>query len=293
MKMDQDASLGIVTDSKAELFFQKGEANADAVARPDQSRASKRSQDPAGSIAGGRAGRELSRKTSTATRSFSAATATPSREGLNRTPSRGFGGGGGGGSGGGRFAGGVVGKTGNAPRPAAPSGGAPFGTTLAGQSADLGEDRKNIDSPIERGVDLAAPEDVAVDDVKAVHLLDTVEAAEPEPSLDPALNMDRLWKILDRRLLLLGFGADPSVVPGLPVHRLDGSPWIKNGSVEVTLRVDGESPLDQVEQLKAAGLVIEGSDASANILVGRISIDRLFDLAELAFVRRVAPTSGK
>ena len=105
--------------------------------------------------------------------------------------------------------------------------------------------------------------------------------------------MDRLWKVLDRRLLLLGFGADPSVVPGLPAHRLDGSPWIKNGSVEVTLRVNGESPLDQGEQLKAAGLVIEGSDASANILVGRISIDRLFDLAELAFVRRVMPTSGK
>ena len=304
LEMDQDASLGIVTDLKAELFFQKGEANADAVARPEQSRASKRSQDPAGSIVGGRARRELSRESSTATRSFSAATATPSHEGLNRTPSRGFGGtgggrfgGGGGGSGGGRFAGGVVGTTGNAPEPAAPSGGAPFGTTLAGQSADLGEDRKNIDSPIEGGVDLAAPEDVAVDDLKAADLLDAVEAAEPEPSLDPSLkpslDMDRLWKVLDRRLLLLGFGADPSVVPGLPAHRLDGSPWIKNGSVEVTLRVNGESPLDQGEQLKAAGLVIEGSDASANILVGRISIDRLFDLAELAFVRRVMPTSGK
>ena len=292
MEMDQDASLGIVTDSKAELFFQKGEANADAVARPDQSRASKRSQDPAGSITGGRAGRELSRKASTATRSFSAATATPSREGLNRTPSRGFGGGGGGGSGGGRFAGGVVGKTGNAPRPAAPSGGAPFGTTLAGQSADLGEDRKNIDSPIERGVDLAAPEDVAVDDLKAADLLDTVEAAEPEPSLDPSLNMDRLWKVLDRRLLLLAFGADPSAVPGLPTRGLDGLPWIKDGSVEVTLRIDGGLTVERGELLKSAGLVIKGSDASASILVGRIAIDRLFVLAEVTFVRRVVPTSG-
>ena len=286
MEIDRDLELGIVAESKAEVFFEKGKSNVDAVARSDQSRASKRSQDPGGSIVGGRARRALSRKSSTATRSFSGATATPSREGLNQTPSRGFDGGA---SGGGRFAGGVVGTTENAPRPAAPPAGMTLGTTLVEASSDLGEDRKKIDSPIERGVDLAAPEDVAVDALMAVDVLDAVEAAEPEPSLD----MDRLWKVLDRRLLLLGFGGDPSVVPGLPAHRLDGSPWIKDGSVEVTLRVDGGSPLGQREQLKAAGLVIEGSDASANILVGRISIGRLFNLAELSFVRRVVPTSGK
>ncbi len=141
-------------------------------------------------------------------------------------------------------------------------------------------------------MDLAAPEDVAVDDVKAVDLLDTVEAAEPEPSLDPSLNMDRLWKVLDRRLLLLAFGADSSAVPGLPTRGLDGLPWIKDGSVEVTLRIDGGLTVERGELLKSAGLVIKGSDASASILVGRIAIDRLFVLAEVTFVRRVVPTSG-
>ena len=82
-------------------------------------------------------------------------------------------------------------------------------------------------------------------------------------------------------------------MPGLPKVGLDGAPWIKDGSVEVTLRIDGGLDDERRAQLKASGLVTEGSDESSSILVGRIAIDRLFDLAELPFVRRAVPTSGK
>lgn len=119
------------------------------------------------------------------------------------------------------------------------------------------------------------------------------EVVELEEVIAPTIDMDRLWRVLDRRLLLLGFGAPPTAVPGLPKVGLDGAPWIKDGSVEVTLRIDGGLDDERRAQLKASGLVTEGSDESSSILVGRIAIDRLFDLAELPFVRRAVPTSGK
>ena len=180
------------------------------------------------------------------------------------------------------------------PAPPAAQGGRGFGDGGGAGGGASGSSKGKVQTN-----DLWFAADESLKEISDASLEDQLETGEPEEVVEseevtgPTIDMDRLWRVLDRRLLLLGFGAPPTVVPGLPKVGLDGAPWIKDGSVEVTLRIDGGLDDERRAQLKASGLVTEGSDESSSILVGRIAIDRLFDLAELPFVRRAVPTSGK
>ena len=116
-----------------------------------------------------------------------------------------------------------------------------------------------------------------------------VEAIETPDRRD---DFEGIWRRLDRRLLLLAFGVEPDEVTGLPRTGLNGRPWLIDGTVEISLLVDKPVTEALRSTLEAVGLRIEGSDPRRGIIVGRIPIDRLFDLAALESVRRATPSSG-
>ena len=88
------------------------------------------------------------------------------------------------------------------------------------------------------------------------------------------------------------FGVEPDEVAGLPRIGVDGRPWFDEGTVEISLLVDPPITPPLRASLESVGLRIEGSDPRRGIIVGRIPVDRLFDLAALESVRRATPSSG-
>jgi hypothetical protein len=105
-------------------------------------------------------------------------------------------------------------------------------------------------------------------------------------------DFEGIWRRLDRRLLLLAFGVDPDEIAGLPRIGVDGRPWFDGDTVEISLLVDAPVTTSIRGSLEGAGLRIDGVDAERGIVVGRIPVDRLFDLAALELVRRATPSSG-
>ena len=105
-------------------------------------------------------------------------------------------------------------------------------------------------------------------------------------------DFEGIWRRLDRRLLLLAFGVEPDKVAGLPRIGVDGRPWFDDGTVEISLLVDAPVTATLRTSLESVGLRIEGSDPRRGIIVGRIPVDRLLDLAALESVRRATPSSG-
>ena len=65
-------------------------------------------------------------------------------------------------------------------------------------------------------------------------------------------------------------------------------------TVEVTVlwTADAAKAVDVRKALEKAGLAIEGSASAGSIVVGRIAVSRLLDLAQVDAVRRIVPTRG-
>lgn len=122
-----------------------------------------------------------------------------------------------------------------------------------------------------------------------VEVIEEIAAIETPDRRD---DFEGIWRRLDRRLLLLAFGVEPDEVAGLPRIGVDGRPWFDEGTVEISLLVDPPVTAALRTLLESVGLRIEGSDPRRGIIVGRIPIDRLFDLAALESVRRATPSSG-
>ncbi|MCH2160375.1 MAG: VIT and VWA domain-containing protein [Phycisphaerales bacterium] len=124
------------------------------------------------------------------------------------------------------------------------------------------------------------------------------EEAASEQSVSEAgleeIDLDRIWRTLDRSLLLLALGAEPKDIKALPNKGVDGKPFVFEGTVEVTVLWD--SSCDEAEARKAmatAGLSIEGEAASGSVVVGRIDIAKLLKLAQATCVRRIVPTATR
>lgn len=108
----------------------------------------------------------------------------------------------------------------------------------------------------------------------------------------PSIDLDKIWRTLDRSLLLLALGATPEEVPGLPKKGLDGKPFVFEGSVEVTLLFDGSGGSSAaLKALQAAGFTRQGESANGSIVVGRVAISDLLALAQVDVARRIVPTS--
>ena len=129
----------------------------------------------------------------------------------------------------------------------------------------------------------------------AVAASDDSTVADPtvEEDSGPKRDLAKLMATLDRRLLMLALGAGPSEVPGLPGRGLDGRPLIDDGTVAITMLVNGRDRAAIRVALGRLGVRVEGL-ASAGIgdtmlVVGRVEIDRLLDLGEATLVRRVVP----
>ena len=111
---------------------------------------------------------------------------------------------------------------------------------------------------------------------------------EPAPKLDLA----RIWKVLDQSLLMLALGAKPNEVKGLPRMGVDGRPFIDKGTVEVTVLWDQAIGGTRARKaMESSGLSIEGSAKVASVVVGRIAITDLLELARIEGIRRIVPTS--
>ena len=127
-------------------------------------------------------------------------------------------------------------------------------------------------------------------------------AIEPEPSeespqvaaepVEPLIDLDKIWRTLDRSLLMLALGATFEEVPGLPKAGLDGKPFVFEGSVEVTILFDGSGTIaEALKALEAAGFTRQGEATSGSIVVGRVAITDLLALAQMEGARRIVPTS--
>jgi hypothetical protein len=92
--------------------------------------------------------------------------------------------------------------------------------------------------------------------------------------------------------LMLALGATFEEVPGLPKKGLDGKPFVFEGSVEVTVLLDGSGTTSEaLKMLEAAGFTRQGEATSGSIVVGRVAIADLLALAQVEGVRRIVPTS--
>ena len=116
--------------------------------------------------------------------------------------------------------------------------------------------------------------------------------ATPEASEE--IDLDRIWRTLDRSLLMLALGAKAKDIKGLPKKGIDGKSFVFEGTVEVTVLWD--SSCDEAEARKvmaAAGLSIQGASQSGSVVVGRIGIAKLLELSQTTCVRRIVPTSAR
>ncbi len=190
------------------------------------------------------------------------------------------------------------GSAGSPPPPSGPAtrGGGGFAASSASTERGLAQEGSAI--ALDSAVDSqqAAVENSEDQDVSMVGSADAVvEAIEEIAAIetpDRRDDFEGIWRRLDRRLLLLAFGVEPDEVTGLPRTGLNGRPWLIDGTVEISLLVDKPVTEALRSTLEAVGLRIEGSDPRRGIIVGRIPIDRLFDLAALESVRRATPSSG-
>ena len=93
---------------------------------------------------------------------------------------------------------------------------------------------------------------------------------------------------------MLYLGATPEEIKTLPKKGLDGKPYLNEGTVEVTVLWGGDSAkADDVRKaLEKAGLAIEGSATAGSIVVGRVAVSKLLDLAQVPSVKRIVPTTG-
>lgn len=126
--------------------------------------------------------------------------------------------------------------------------------------------------------------------------VDTINAEQPRDDLatSESIDLDRIWRTLDRSLLMLALGAKPQEIKALPKKGVDGRSFIFEGTVEVTVLWD--SGCDESEAraaMAAAGLSIQGAAEVGSIVVGRIDITKLLTLAQTTCVRRIVPTSAR
>ena len=189
----------------------------------------------------------------------------------------------------------------SAPKPSTASGratrgGGGFAASSASAGGGLAQEGSAI--PRDSAVDSleAVVENSDDQDVSMVGSADAVvEAIEEIAAIetpDRRDDFEGIWRRLDRRLLLLAFGVEPDEVAGLPRIGVDGRPWLDGDTVEISLLVDAPVTTSIRASLEEAGLRIEGTDAARGIVVGRIPVARLFDLAALQSVRRATPSSG-
>jgi hypothetical protein len=189
----------------------------------------------------------------------------------------------------------------SAPKPSTASGratrgGGGFAASSASTERGLAQEGSAI--PLDSAVESpeAVVEDSEDQDVSMVGSADAVvEAIEEIAAIetpDRRDDFEGIWRRLDRRLLLLAFGVDPDEIAGLPRIGVDGRPWLDGDTVEISLLVDAPVTTSIRASLEEAGLRIEGTDAERGIVVGRIPVARLFDLAALESVRRATPSSG-
>jgi hypothetical protein len=68
--------------------------------------------------------------------------------------------------------------------------------------------------------------------------------------------------------------------------------FVRDGKAEIQVWMTDKSP-EAVEQLKQLGFEVLLEPKSASIVIGRISIEKLAALAELKFVRYIAPMNSK
>ena len=123
---------------------------------------------------------------------------------------------------------------------------------------------------------------------------DSSEESDAADDSSPTIDLDRIWRTLERSLLMLYLGATPEEIKTLPKKGLDGKPYLNKGTVEVTVlwTADAGKADDVRKALEKAGLAIEGSASAGSIVVGRIAVSRLLDLAQVDAVRRIVPTRG-
>ena len=138
----------------------------------------------------------------------------------------------------------------------------------------------------DQDVSMVGSADAVVQAVEEIEEIDEIETPDRRD------DFEGIWRRLDRRLLLLAFGVEPDEVAGLPRIGVDGRPWLDAGTVEISLLVDAPITTPLRASLESVGLRIEGSDPRRGIIVGRIPVDRLLDLAALESVRRATPSSG-
>jgi hypothetical protein len=163
---------------------------------------------------------------------------------------------------------------------------------------------KVTDDDADAPVELPTMEPEAADDRQVA---DAAESEVPSDAGDgdsdqtvspptPTHDLDRLIRTLDRRLLMLALGATIDEVAGLDGRGLDGRPLVDDGVVEVTMLVKGIDAATIRVTLRRLGVKIEGLSSAGiggtMIVIGRVPIDRLLDLGELAIVRRVVPSSA-
>ncbi len=67
--------------------------------------------------------------------------------------------------------------------------------------------------------------------------------------------------------------------------------FVRNGKAEVQLRLDDKSPAT-LEQLKKLGFEVIHNPQSSKVLIGRAPIEKLAAIAELKFVRHIAPQTN-
>ena len=156
--------------------------------------------------------------------------------------------------------------------------------------------------PFESALESNMPAEDAVVEEDVLEAGMAVDAADDSTEdLDPAaeeetsrsLDLQRLVRVLDRPLLFIALGLPVDEVTGVPARGLDGRPWFREDSVEVTILVDDGIDFGG-ETAKALGIRMEGRSevAGVELIVARIPIDRIIDLAGQIGIRRVVPTTG-
>ena len=77
-----------------------------------------------------------------------------------------------------------------------------------------------------------------------------------------------------------------------PLTAVDEAGFIRNGKAEVQVWVTEKSP-EALAKLKELGFEVLLDATSAKLIIGRLSIDKLEALADLKFVKYVAPQASK
>ena len=179
--------------------------------------------------------------------------------------------------------------------PAASMIGGGGGGRFGGKSGETNMYYAEADASVELSVGAVIESEGAVNDEVTTESVaeSTEESPEAEADAKPTIDLDRISRTLDRSLLLLCLGATPKEIKTLPALGLDGKPFLFEGTVEVTILCDKKmANADSVHKdLERVGLVIQGSATRGSIVVGRIPVAKLLDLAQVEFVKRIVPSS--